>query len=51
MVKFLQEYAKKLDEKDKFEMSSSILPEVYDSGLGQRSRTIQGVMSAYWNAG
>ncbi|OBT78805.1 hypothetical protein VF21_02582 [Pseudogymnoascus sp. 05NY08] len=51
MVKFLQEYGKTLDEKDKFEVSTSILPEVYDSGLGQRSRTIQDVMSAYWNVG
>lgn len=49
MVKFLQEYGKTLDEKDKFKMSTSIFPEVNDSGLGQRSRTIQDVMSTYWN--
>ncbi|KFY85677.1 hypothetical protein V500_08206 [Pseudogymnoascus sp. VKM F-4518 (FW-2643)] len=51
MVKFLQEYGKTLDEKDKCEVSTSTFPEVYDSGLGQRSRTIQDVMSAYWQVG
>jgi len=47
MVKFLQEYGKTLDEKDKFE-DSAMIHEVHNSGPGQRSRTIQGVMSAYW---
>jgi hypothetical protein len=49
MVKFLQEYGKTLDEKDKFEDSTSMLTEVHNSGLGQRSRTIRDVMSVYWN--
>ena len=50
MVKFLQEYGQTLDEKEKVEASALMLPpEVHNSRLVQRGRTIQGVMSAFWN--
>jgi hypothetical protein len=51
MVKFLQEYGKTLDEKERNQNPTivTIPPELYNSGLGQRGRTIQDIMLTFLN--
>ncbi|KAF3939279.1 hypothetical protein ABW19_dt0208292 [Dactylella cylindrospora] len=47
MVKFLQEYSMKLDEKEEDVQSPYAQHDAYGYGLSQRSRTMQGVISTF----